>query len=148
MQASSLAVRAWPLISAARMVARAVSPTSAATSTRFAATTMCSLYRRSASIGKEREFGMRRTDGARQSAALLPGLRRARVLRRTVRNITMNRHSIRVEPLSSYAEARKVPIAMAVRAGDLVFVSNIPPYDLARGAVKGMPSQGQQQGMK
>jgi 2-iminobutanoate/2-iminopropanoate deaminase len=37
----------------------------------------------------------------------------------------MNRQSIRVEPLTSYAEARKVPIAMAMRCGDLIFVSNI-----------------------
>jgi len=35
------------------------------------------LYSPSASIGKEREFGMCRTDGARQGAALLPGLQLA-----------------------------------------------------------------------
>ena len=29
----------------------------------------------------------------------------------------MNRQAIRVEPLSTYAQARNVPIAMAMRAG-------------------------------
>jgi hypothetical protein len=38
-------VSAWPFISAANMVARAVSPTSAATSTRFAARDHVFFYR-------------------------------------------------------------------------------------------------------
>jgi hypothetical protein len=41
------------------------------------------------------------------------------------RGIIMQRQTIRVEPLSSYAEARKIPISMAVRSGDFIFVSNI-----------------------
>jgi len=59
--ASSLAVSAWPLISAASIVARAVSPTSAATSTIFAAAVISELYRRGGEQGNPRWFGTRRT---------------------------------------------------------------------------------------
>jgi 2-iminobutanoate/2-iminopropanoate deaminase len=40
----------------------------------------------------------------------------------------MKPQAVRVEPLSTYMEARQVPVTAATRCGDLVYVSQHPPY--------------------
>ncbi len=51
----------------------------------------------------------------------------------------MQRDAIRVEPISTFLDRRGAPVSPVVRAGEMVFVSGLPPFDPATGAVGGMP---------
>ena len=55
----------------------------------------------------------------------------------------MKREVIRVEPLSTYVEARNAPVSLVTRHGDTIYVSGSPPLDLKTGEIVGGPIERQ-----
>ncbi len=55
----------------------------------------------------------------------------------------MKREIIRVEPLSTYLENWKAPTSVVNRCGDFIYVSGLPPFDVATGQVIAAPIERQ-----
>jgi 2-iminobutanoate/2-iminopropanoate deaminase len=55
----------------------------------------------------------------------------------------MKREVIRVEPYSSYLERWKAPASAVTRAGNMIFVSGLPPFDPETGEILPVPIERQ-----
>src|ERR1700730_2343047 len=55
----------------------------------------------------------------------------------------MKREVIRVEPISSWLERRKAPASAVTRAGNMIFVSGLPPFDPDTGEISPVPIERQ-----
>lgn len=55
----------------------------------------------------------------------------------------MTRETVRVEPISSYLERWNAPLSAVVRAGDLIYVSGLPPFDPDSGEIVRVPFERQ-----
>lgn len=54
----------------------------------------------------------------------------------------MKREALRIEPISSFLDRVKAPASPVTRAGNMIFVSGLPPFDPQTGEVGGWESSG------
>jgi 2-iminobutanoate/2-iminopropanoate deaminase len=50
----------------------------------------------------------------------------------------MKREALRVEPISSFLDRVKAPTSPVTRAGNMIFVAGLPPFDPVTGEIGGM----------
>lgn len=55
----------------------------------------------------------------------------------------MKREALRVEPISSFLDRVKAPASPVTRAGNMIFVSGLPPFDPQTGELVEMPIERQ-----
>ncbi|MBR1132716.1 RidA family protein [Bradyrhizobium iriomotense] len=55
----------------------------------------------------------------------------------------MKREALRVEPISSFLDRWKAPTSPVTRAGNMIFVAGLPPFDPATGEIAAAPIERQ-----
>jgi 2-iminobutanoate/2-iminopropanoate deaminase len=55
----------------------------------------------------------------------------------------MKREALRVEPISTYLDRWKAPTSPVTRAGNMIFVSGLPPFDPETGEIASAPIERQ-----
>ncbi|OAF06567.1 RidA family protein [Bradyrhizobium neotropicale] len=55
----------------------------------------------------------------------------------------MKREALRVEPISTYLDRWKAPASPVTRAGNMIFVSGLPPFDPETGEIASVPIERQ-----
>ncbi|MBR0975096.1 MULTISPECIES: RidA family protein [Bradyrhizobium] len=55
----------------------------------------------------------------------------------------MKREALRVEPISTFLDRWKAPTSPVTRAGSMIFVAGLPPFDPETGELKEMPIERQ-----
>lgn len=55
----------------------------------------------------------------------------------------MKREALRVEPISSWLDRWKAPASPVTRAGNMIFVSGLPPFDPETGEIAEVPIERQ-----
>src|SRR3954454_11230514 len=55
----------------------------------------------------------------------------------------MKREALRVEPISTFLDRRNAPVSPVTRAGSMIFVAGLPPFDPDTGEIADVPIERQ-----